>query len=101
MKFSITEWRRTYDLVQMLSRTLQDGRSSYTEHGKLVPPLIHLSRVEQKVIEKKIKLLLHNTSKYLDHCGLKPKKPLWHYDIKNPETHASAKEFKYGHLLKV
>lgn len=98
MKFSIREWRRMYQLVQSLGKTLQDGRPTYTEKGSYIRPLNELSKAAQDILEKEIKANLLKCNKYLDQCGMSVPKSLWHYDPKNPETHASAPEFKYAHL---
>ncbi len=88
-----------YDLIQQLGQTLRDSRPTYDENEQYVAPTVELSKDAQTVLENKINLLIKRISKYLDQCGLKPEKPLWHYDRKNPETHASERDFKYGHLL--
>lgn len=99
MEFSIKEWRRTYDLVQQLGKTLGDSRPSYDDSGKTIPAVLELSLEAQHALEDKIKSLLQKSSKYLDQCGMRPNKPLWHYDRKDPKTWASHESFKYGHLL--
>lgn len=100
MEFSLREWRRIYDRVNELGKMLRDSRPTYTELGSYIAPVIELSKDLQTKIESDIKTLTQKSSKYLDQCGIRPDKPLWHYDHKNPETHASAPEFKYGHLLR-
>lgn len=99
MQFSLREWRRMYDLVQQLGQTLCDSRPTYTDNGSYIATKIELSHDAQTVLENKIKSLTQRSSRYLDQCGMRPYKPLWHYDRKNPETHASSPEFKYAHLL--
>jgi hypothetical protein len=99
MQFSIKEWRRSYDKVHVLGRMLRDSHPTYTEEGNYIAPVTELSKDAQLALESEIKSLTQRSSKYLDQCGLRPSKPLWHYDRKNPETHMSAPEFKYGHLL--
>lgn len=88
-------------MVHSLCQTLRDSRPTYDDRGRCFAPKIELTKDAQDIIETNIRKLLVKTSRYLDHCGIKPHKPLWHYDRKNPETHESASEFKYGHLVKV
>lgn len=90
-----------YDLVQFLGQTLRDSRPTYDEAGNYFAPKLPLDKADQDVLEDKVRKLLIKSNKYLDMTGMKPKRELWHYDRKNPETHASAPEFKYGHLLRV
>lgn len=90
-----------YFAVHKLGRMLNDSRPTYTPSGAYIAPLTELSKGSQDLLDNEIKVLMQKSSKYLDQCGIKPKKPLWHYDRKNPETHASAPEFKYKHLLQV
>lgn len=99
MKFSIKEWRRVYDKVHALGKMLRDSRPTYTESGSYIAPVMELSRDTQASLESEIRSLTQRSSKYLDQCGMKPDKPLGHYDRKNPETWASDPSFKYGHLL--
>jgi hypothetical protein len=99
MKFSMKEWRRIYDLVNELGRTLRDSQPTYTDDGSYIAPKINLTKDAQLNLEDKIKSLTQKSCTYMDQCGLKMPRPLWHYDRKNPETHASAPEFLYGHLL--
>ena len=99
MKFSMRDWRRMYDKVQELSKMLKDSRPTITEDGKKIPPVIELSEHIQDSLEAEIKLLLTRVGKYLDQCGVHARKPLWEYDRKNSATHASAPDFRYGHLL--
>ena len=88
-----------YDLVQELGATLRDSRPTYDDKDNYVSPKIELSKDAQVSLESKIRSLTLRSSRYLDQCGMKPNRPLWHYDRKNPETHISAPEFKYGHLV--
>ncbi len=99
MQFSVKEWRRMYDLVQELGATLRDSRPTYDENDNYVSPKIELSKDAQILLESRIRSLTLRSSRYLDQCGVRPNRPLWHYDRKNPETHISAPEFKYGHLV--
>lgn len=100
MIFLAKDWRRTYDFVQQLGTTLKDSRPTYDEDGNYFAPKLELSKEAQLVLEDKIRKLILKNNRYLDQCGMKPNKPLWHYDRKNPETHMSAPEFKYWHLVK-
>lgn len=88
-----------YDMVHSLTKTLRDSRPTYDDKGKAIAPKIELTKDAQYILESNIRKLVVKTGRYLDHCGIKPNKPLWHYDRKNPETHMSAPEFKYGHLV--
>lgn len=99
MDFSIKEWRKIYDKVHGLGRMLRDSRPTYDEHGNYYAPKAALSKDAQTELEFQIKNWIEKSNRYLNQCGMKPKRPLWHYDRKNPETHASAPEFKYGDLM--
>ncbi len=99
MEFSIREWRKMYDKAHGLGKILRDSFPTYDNEGKYYPPKTILSRIEQKDLEFDIKTLVQRSSQYLKQCNMKMPKPLWNYDRKNPETHASALEFKFGHLL--
>ncbi len=99
MQFSIKEWRRIYDRVQMLGKMLCDSRPTYTENDRYIAPLTELSKEAQTALESDIKTLTQRSSKYLDQCGMRPRIALWHYDRMNPETHASAPEFKFRALI--
>lgn len=99
MQFQMKEWRRMYDFVHELGRALRDARPTYDDLGNYYAPKIEMSTADQQTLESKIKSLTQRSSKYLDQCGVRPNKPLWNYDRKNPETHISAPEFKYGHLV--
>ena len=99
MEFSLREWRKTYYLVNELGSTLRDARPTYTDDGDYIAPKIEMSREDQATLESKIASLCQRSGKYLDQCGLRMPRPLWVYDRKNPETHASAPEFKYRHLM--
>lgn len=99
MQFSMTEWRRLYDLVHENGRTLADSRPTYDYKMNYYPPKSPLTKDEQWMLETKIKTLTQRSNNYLDQCGKKMRKPLWHYDKKNLETHASSIHFKYHHLV--
>jgi len=99
MEFSMKEWRKIYDKVHGLGRMLRDSRPTYDDAGNYYAPKTELSKDAQIELEFQIKTWMERNTRYLNQCGMKPKRPLWHYDRKNPETHASAKEFKYGHLM--
>lgn len=88
-----------YDKVNFLGKMLRDSQPSYTENGSYIAPLTQLSREAQMSLQSDIKTLCQKTSKYLDQSEMRANKPLWHYDRKNPETHISSSEFRYGHLL--
>ena len=96
---SIKVWKRMYDLVQELGQTLHDSRPTYTELGDYIAPKITLPREHQAMLEDEIHSTMQRCNSYLDRCGMRIPKPLWVYDRKNPETHASAQEFKYRHLM--
>ena len=99
MKFSIKEWRRIYDTVHELGRTLRDSRVTYDDLDRAIAPKINLSPEVQSSIESNIKSLTQRSSKYLDQCGMRPNKPLWHYDRKDCKTWRSHESFKFSHLL--
>ncbi len=88
-----------YDQVQELGKILRNSRPTYTEEGKPISPVNHLSEAAQEALESEIATIMKRTSKYLDQCGMRAKKPLWVYDKSNPETHISSLEFKFGHLI--
>ncbi len=88
-----------YDKVNSLGAMLQDSRPTYMDNGDYIAPLTELSKDAQLGLEDEIKSLTLRTSRYLDQCAMKPRKPLWHYDRKNNETHASKADFIYGHLI--
>lgn len=99
MKFSLTEWRRNYDLVHELGRTLRDSRPTTDGYGNVFPPKIALRKKAQNALDHNITTLLQRSAAYLDHAGIRMPKPLWYYDKENPETHQSSREFLYGHML--
>ncbi len=99
MKFSIKDWRVYYDAIHILGKALRDSRPTYTDIGDYIYPVAPLSPQVQDELESDIKTLSQRCNRYLDQCHMRMPKPLWHYDRKNPETHASAPEFKYGHLV--
>ena len=72
---------------------------TYDEEGEYIAPKKELRKDAQDELQSQIKSLIGLSNRYLDHCGMKPRKPLWHYDRKNPETQVSSPEFKYGHLM--
>ncbi len=88
-----------YDKVHALGKMLKDSKPSSTDDGSYIPPALKLSKDDQNNLENEIRSLTIRSSRYLDQCSMKPNRPLWHYDHKNPETHMSAPEFKYGHLV--
>lgn len=88
-----------YDMVQELGRTLRDSQPTYTDNGGYIAPKTELSKDAQSILENKIKSLSQKSGHYMDQCGMRMPKPLWHYDRKNPETWISDPSFKFGHLL--
>ncbi len=99
MKFSIKEWRRIYFKVNELGKMLRDSRPTYTENGSYVAPVTALNKEWQCWAESEIKSMTQRSGMYLDQCGLRMPRPLWHYDRKNPETWISDPSFQYGHLV--
>jgi hypothetical protein len=99
MKFSVKEWRRLYDKVQVLGTKLRDSRPSYGENEEYIPPKNFLTKEAQNGLEWQIYNLTELADRYLDQCDLKMPKPLWHYDKKDPKTWASHESFQYGELL--
>lgn len=99
MQFSLTEWRRLYDLVHEHGRILADARPTYDRKLNYNPPKSPRTKDEEWMLEVKIKTLTQRSNTYLDQCGMKMKKPLWHYDRHNKETHKSSPDFRYAHLL--
>ncbi len=88
-----------YDKVQELGILLRDSQPTYDDIGNYFAPKSLLSKDTQSGLEVRIKSLCQRSNKYLDQCGMRMPKPLWHYDRKNPETHKSAPQFKYAHLI--
>ena len=99
MKFSINEWRRIYDKVQELGEVLKDSLPGHDNKGNTFPPKTVLTEGAQSILQSEIKVLIKESETYLDKCGKKKSKPLWYYDRKNPETHASSANFKYKNLI--
>jgi hypothetical protein len=88
-----------YDKVHDLGNTLKNSRPTRTDSGKLIAPRIELSKGAQAELETQINNWIEKVKRYLDHCNMRPRKVLWHYDRKNPETWASSPQFKYTHLM--
>lgn len=99
MNFNIRKWLRIYNRVHALGKMLADSKPTHDDLGNYIAPVAALGKDTQMNLEFEIRELTQRSNRYLDQCGLKMPKPLWHYDRKNPETHISAPEFKYGHLL--
>lgn len=99
MEFSMKEWRRMYDKVNALGRTLRDSRPTYTDDDEYIPPKIKLTLESQNMLESQIAHTIQRSDKYLDKCGMKMPKPLWIYDRKDEKTWLSHESFKYLHLL--
>lgn len=100
MLVSLKEWRESYNLVHSLGMQLKDTLPSIDENGIVQESKICLSFLEKKMLEKRIEELLLRSSIWLDVNSIKPKKPLWKFSKKNPQTWASHKDFKFKHLLK-
>jgi hypothetical protein len=98
MDFSINEWLRIYNKVQMLGKVLKDSYFTYDNLKKAVPPKVELSKDEQLNLESRIKTLTERSNHYLDQCGLKCAVPLWHYNNKDPRTWVSHESFMFEHL---
>ncbi len=88
-----------YDRIKDLGQQLRDASPTYDEEDNYIYPKVYLTTEQKNVLESKIKSLTQRNSKYLDQCDLHMPRPLWKYDYKNPETHLSSPEFKYGHLI--
>lgn len=88
-----------YDKVHALGKMLRDSRPTYTDKGDYIAPATELSKSCQSELESQIQSLMQRSNKYLDQCGLRMPKPLWHYDRKDPKTWPWHESFKYGHLL--
>ena len=99
MHFDIKEWRKFYDRVNELGKKLRDSRPTYDDEGRFIYPVAPLSKEEQFQLEDQIASLTKRSGKYLDQCGLKMPRPLWHYDRKDCKTWRSHESFKYEHLL--
>lgn len=99
MKFSVKDWRTYYDEIHTLGKKLSESMPKYMDTGECIPPVAPLSQNVQKDLENKIKNLRQRSNKYLDQCGMRIPQPLWRYNRKNPETHASSSKFKYAHLI--
>ena len=56
--------------------------------------------LRDSIKQLEIKEWIDRCSKYLDSCGLRPEKPLWKFNIKDPTTHISSPDFAYKHLLR-
>ena len=100
MQFNVNEWRRYYDQIHNLGKMLNDSYPSMDEHRNYVAPTVNLRKDAQLNLEKEIKEWIDRCSKYLDSCGLRPEKPLWKFNIKDPTTHISSPDFAYKHLLR-
>lgn len=70
MKFCINEWRKIYDDVQFISRTLRGSLPNCDENGLKVQPKYSLSNEVQQHMEIDLNRLLKKCSKYLDSCGI-------------------------------
>ncbi len=100
MKFNVKSWRNTYNLVNALGKTLKDSYPTIDENNVSHPAICPLGIDQRTTIEKKIKILLSRSDKYLNECDLRYNAALWKYNIKDKSTWASETTFKYGHLLR-
>lgn len=100
MNFSLSKWRRTYDLVHGLGRKLRDSRPTMDEKNNKVEAINPLGEEEEARLEKKIQMYLDNIRIYMDDTRMKFRPGLWVYHRDDPTTWASHDTFKYGHLLK-
>ncbi len=97
--FNPRTWRNFYDQVQILGEYLKDTYPTLDKNGKKLPPVVIISEEEQQSIEADISILVAGSQKYLECCGMKPREPLWIYNIEDPRTHVSSDEFKFKHLM--
>ena len=96
---SLREWNKTYHEVKKLGQSLADSWSTVTEDGEKVSPLQPLTPDEQIDLEIRIKQLLTRSTLHLHIRGIRPKEPLWQFNIDDPTTHKSSKKFAYRHLI--
>lgn len=99
MQFSMKEWLHNYNKVHTLGRMLRASRPTFDDEGDYIAPETYLSKSAQGNIEFEIRTLMQRNNRYMDQCGLRMPKPLWHYERDNPKTHMSSREFQYGHLV--
>ena len=99
MNFNIKEWLRIYNKVHALGKMLRDSRPTYDALENYIEPKYPLTREYQAKLESDIKTLTERSNRYLDQCGLRMPKPLWHYDNKDPGSWISDPKFRYGHLV--
>lgn len=99
MRFILKDWLNTYKKVHALGKKLHDSNPTYDSIGNYIAPKYALSKSVQMDLQSDITSLIKRSNKYMDQCGLRMPKPLWYYDRKNPETHASSEQFIYGHLI--
>lgn len=88
MKFSIEKWGKYRKKVLALGEVINSYKD---KKGKID---INSNEIIKKY-QDEIDIILSNCSFYLDRCKIKSGLPLWFYNNKNPETHASNVEFKY------
>jgi hypothetical protein len=96
MQFDIVVWRKYYDEIHKLGKTLKE--SKVDDHGN--PPINPLSKQEQKDLEAEIKFMSNRCNKYLDSTYMKPREPLWRYDKYDERTWLSSQHFAFSHLVK-
>jgi hypothetical protein len=99
MHFNIAEWRRFYDKIHGLDKTLKNSYWTIDEEKVKHPPLIELSEEAQKAIEKEIEDLIKLSGSYLNICDMPSAPVLWKYNVEDPSTWVSHESFKYQHLV--
>ena len=100
MKFNVNEWRKIYDKIQCLGQILKDSMPGIDKKKNWVPALNEISRDVFKNIENEIKDLMISCDAYLDAVGMRPKPPVWHFDMKDPSTWVSHESFRFKNLSK-
>lgn len=100
MNFSLSKWRKTYDLVHSLGKKLKDSRPTIGENMQIIDAVNPLGIEEETRLEKKIQTHLDNLRIYMDHTRMNLRPGLWVYNKDDPTTWASHGTFKYGHLIK-
>lgn len=88
MNFHISVWNKYREQANVLGKHIE----SYRDKKTLV---INMDKEALTRYIAHITCILVECSEYMDKCGLTCQSPLWNYDIKDPTTHPSSKQFLY------